>query len=93
MRLIKCYGKKLIVKELKKSYEFFINEAYTNKKSCSYGLIRDKTILADNIASIASVGYGLGALVIGVEHKWISYQKAYDRANRTLDTFINNVER
>ncbi len=93
MRLIKCYGEKLILKELKKSYEFFINEANTNKKSCSYGLIRDKTILADNISSIASVGYGLGALVIGVEHKWISYQKAYDRANRTLDTFINNVER
>ena len=92
MRLIKCYGKKLILRELKKSYEFFINEANTNKKSLGYGLIRDKTILANNIASIASVGYGLGSLIIGVEHKWISYKKAYDRANRTLDTFIYNVE-
>ena len=92
MRLIKCYGKKLILKELKRSYNFFIKETNTNKKSLGYGLIRDKTILANDIASIASVGYGLGALIIGVEHKWISYKKAYDRANRTLDTFINYVE-
>ena len=55
-------------------------------------MIRDKTKLANNIASIASVGYGLAALIIGVEHKWINYKKAYDRANRTLDTFINNIE-
>ena len=92
MRLMKCYGKKLIMKELKKSYNFFIKEINTNKKSNGYGLIRDKTIFANNIASIASVGYGLAALIIGVEHKWINYKNAYDRANRTLDTFINNVE-
>lgn len=92
MRFIKCYGKKLIMKELKKSYNFFIKEFNDNKNSTGYGLIRDKTLLADNIASIASVGYGLAALIIGVKHKWISYNNAYDRANRTLDTFINNVE-
>lgn len=91
LRLIKCYGKKLIMKELRKSYNFFIKEINNKKKSIGYGLIRDKTILADNIASIASVGYGLAALIIGVEHKWINYKKAYDRANRTLDTFINNI--
>ena len=91
LRLIKCYGKKLIMKELRKSYNFFIKEINNKKKSIGYGLIRDKTILADNIASIASVGYGLAALIIGVEYKWINYKKAYDRANRTLDTFINNI--
>ena len=92
MRLIKCYGKKLILKELKKSYNFFIKEANLNKNSKGYGLVRDKTLLANHIASIASVGYALGALVIGVEHKWLKYDKAYNRANRTLDTFINSVE-
>ena len=92
MRLFKCYGKKLIMKELKKSYNFFINEANTNKNSLGYGLIRDKTLIANNVASIASVGYGLAALVIGVEHKWITYNQAFDRVNRTLDTFINNIE-
>lgn len=50
MRIIKKYGKKLLYKELRKSYNFFIKEANTNKKSKGYGLIRDKTILADNIA-------------------------------------------
>lgn len=92
MRIIKKYGKDILYKELKKSYNFFIKEANTDKKSKGYGLIKDKTFLADNIASIASVGYGLAALVIGVEHNWIKYKKAYDRVNRTLETFINNVE-
>ena len=53
MRIIKKYGKKLLYKELRKSYNFFIKEANTNKKSKGYGLIKDKTILADNRASIA----------------------------------------
>ena len=92
MRIIKSCGEKLIIKELKRSYNFFIKEANLSKNSKGYGLVRDKTILADNIASIASVGYALGALVIGVEHKWLKYDKAYNRANKTLDTFINNVE-
>ena len=92
MRLIKCYGNKLIMKELKKSYNFFIKEANLDQKSKGYGLIRDKTILAKDVASIASVGYGLAALVIGVRHNWIKYKNAYYRANKTLDTFINNVE-
>ena len=44
------------------------------------------------IASIACVGFGLAALIIGVENKWISYEKAFNKAVKTLDTFINNVE-
>lgn len=92
MRIFKCYGKKLIMKELKKSYNFFIKETNLNEASKGYGLTRDKTILADKIASIASVGYGFAALIIGIEHKWIKYKEAYYRANKTLDTFINNVE-
>lgn len=92
MRLRKCYGKELLNKELKKSYNFFINECNNKKYSKGYGLIRDKTILANHIASTASVGYGLAALVIGVEHNWIKYEEAYERAYKTLDTFIKNVE-
>jgi len=92
MRIFKCYGRKLILKEMKKSFKFFIKEANNNKNSKGYGLIRDKTLLANNISSIASVGYGLAGLVIGVEHKWITYKQAYNRANKTLETFINNVE-
>lgn len=92
MRLNRLYGDKLLQKELRKCYNFFIKEVNLEKNSKGYGLIRDKTIIANNVASIASVGYGLAALVIGVEHKWINYNKAYKRANKTLDTFINNVD-
>lgn len=92
MKLFKCYGKKLILKELKKSYNFFIKEANTDINSKGYGLIRDKDKFAKNVSSIASVGYGLAAIIIGVEHKWISYEKAEERVSKTLDTFINNVE-
>jgi len=92
MRIIKKYGKELVLKELRKSYEFFIKQANTDENSEGYGLIRDKTILEKEVASIASVGYGLAALIIGVEHKWITRQKAFERANLTLETFLNNVE-
>lgn len=92
MRLIKKYGNKLLLKELKGSYNFFMKEVNLDINSKGYGLIRDKDMYADNIASIASVGYGLAALIIGVKRKWIKYEKAYERANKTLDTFLNNVE-
>lgn len=92
MNLNKLHSKKLLEKELKKSYNFFIKEVNTKKNSNGYGLVRDKTILSNHVASIASVGYGLGALIIGIEHKWLKYKEAYERANRTLDTFIKNVE-
>lgn len=92
MRILKRYGNDLLLKELRKSYNFFIKEANLDEKSNGYGLIRDKNKYADEVASIASVGYGLAALIIGVNRKWISYKKAYKRVNKTLDTFINNVE-
>lgn len=90
MRLFKKYGDKLLLKELKLSYYFFVKEV--NLKSKGYGLIRDKDLYADEIASIASVGYGLAALIIGVSRNWINYKEAYKRAGKTLDTFLNNVE-
>lgn len=92
MRLLKKYRNELLLKELKGCYKFFIKECNVDKNSKGYGLIKDKDMYADNVASIASVGYGLAALVIGVERRWISYKKAYKRANKTLDTFLNNVE-
>ncbi len=87
-----CYGEELVIKELRKCYNYFIKEANLNKNSKGYGLVRDKTNIAKNVASIATVGYGLAALIVGVEHNWISNKKAYERANKTLDTVIKNVE-
>ncbi len=92
MRIFKCKGEKLLKKELRGDFKFFMKEANIRKNSKGYGLIRDKTKFAPEIASIASVGYGLAALVIGVERKWIKFENAYDRANRTLNTFLNHIE-
>ncbi len=92
MRIIKGKGETILKKELKGDYNFFMKEVNTNPKSKGYGLIRDKSKLAPEVASIASVGYGLAALVIGAERKWISFSKAYNRANGTLHTFLNNME-
>lgn len=92
MRIRKEKGETILKKELKGSFDFFIKEANINPQSTGYGLIRDKTELASEIASIASVGYGLAALVIGVERKWIRFSDAYNRANGTLSTFLNHME-
>lgn len=83
---------KILMKELKKSFFFFMKEANWNKASIGYGLIKDKDKYADEIASIASCGYGLAALIIGVEHKWISFQEGYEKAEGMLSTFLNVVE-
>ena len=91
-RVITCRGEKLLKKELRGDFNFFWKEVNNNKTSKGYGLIRDKTNLSPEVASIASVGYGLAALVIGVERKWIHFSEAYERAKGTLDTFLNNVE-
>lgn len=85
-------GHEILYKELNGAFNFFIKEANHNQNSKGYGLIRDKSKLVPEVASIATVGYGLAALAIGVEHKWISYKYAFDRANKTLDTFIKNME-
>ena len=85
-------GIDILKKELQGDYNFFTKEANNNKKSKGYGLIRDKSAFAPEIASIASVGYGLAALAIGVERNWINYEKANERVEGTLDTFLNSLE-
>ncbi len=88
----KCTKEKILQKELKGCFQFFNKEINLDKQTKGYGLIRDKSPYHKEIASIASVGYGLAALIIGVEHGWLSYEKAYDRANKTLDTFLQKIE-
>ncbi len=75
-------------KELKGSYNFFIDLSNYKKDSPGYGLSQDKFSDA-NLCSIASVGYKLSALVIGVENDWLDYDKAKIEALRTLKTIAN----
>jgi hypothetical protein len=74
--------------EMKGSFDFFWEQANTDVNSPGYGLIRDRYPGAQSIASIASVGFGLTAYIIGVEKGYISRQEGYDRANGTMDTLL-----
>jgi hypothetical protein len=74
--------------EMRGSFDFFWEQANTDANSAGYGLIRDRYPGSPGIASIASVGFGLTAYVIGVEKGYITHDEGYDRANGTLNTLL-----
>lgn len=77
--------------ETRGCFDFFWNEVSLSNET--YGLIRDNTREEQkNMASIASVGFGLSAIVIGVERKYITYEEGYDRVLGTLKTLYHNLE-
>jgi len=61
------------------SFQFFWKEAHPVS-----GLVRDKT--GKDFCSVASLGFGLAALPIGVERGYVSRQAAQDRALKALRT-------
>ncbi len=74
--------------ELRKSFDFFWEQANSIPGSTGYGLIRDRYPGSPECASIASTGFGLSAIVIGTEKKWITYEQAVQRVEGTLDTLL-----
>jgi hypothetical protein len=67
------------------AFQFFWNEA-----NPSNGLIKDRSRAnggGNAPCSIASVGFGLTAICIGIDHGWITRQAARDRVRTTLRTF------
>lgn len=78
--------------ESKACFDFFWQEANAREGSDGYGLIRDRAPNNPNVASIASVGFGLSAIVIGAERRWVSKQEAYNRALGTIDTLLNRAQ-
>lgn len=76
-----------ILYEMRACFDFFWNEAQTDKSSPAYGLIADRYPNGGNMASIASVGFGLPAIVIGVERGWITRSEGSERVLGTLNTF------
>jgi hypothetical protein len=74
--------------EMRGSFDFFWEQANTDVTSPGYGLIRDRYPGSEGIASMASVGFGLTAYIVGVEKGYITKQEGYDRANGTMDTLL-----
>ncbi len=82
----------ILMLESKRSFDFFWQAANTDLLSKGYGLIRDRAPSSPEVASIASVGFGLTAIVIGIERGWITYNDGLERVRGTLNTLLNNLE-
>ena len=72
------------------SFDFFWKEAQTDETyPNAYGLIPDRAGLTKNSpASIASVGFGLAAYVVGVEEGYVTKEEAHERILGTLKTVL-----
>jgi hypothetical protein len=57
----------------------------------SNGLVPDRST-AGSACSIASVGFGLTAIGIGIDHGWISRTQGVTRVMATLNTFLNGPQ-
>lgn len=68
------------------AFLFFWNEA-----NAANGLIKDRST-GGSPASIASVGFGLTAICIGIDHGWISRADGRQRVLTTLQTFWNGPQ-
>ena len=69
------------------AFNFFWNEA-----NPANGLIRDRYAPGSTFSSIASVGFGLSAIGIGVDHGWITRAQGRTRVSTTLRTFYNGPQ-
>ncbi len=76
----------IIAAEMRAAFDFFWEQANTDPASPGYGLIRDRYPGSPGIASIAAVGFGLTALIVGVERGYITHAQGYERALGTLHT-------
>ncbi|MCS6994505.1 MAG: hypothetical protein NZP74_11815 [Anaerolineales bacterium] len=75
--------------EMRGAFDFFWEQVNRNLASPGYGLIRDRYPGSPGISSIAAVGFALSAYPIGVEKGYVTYEQAYERADKTLDTLLN----
>jgi len=69
------------------AFRFFWNEA-----NPANGLIRDRNAPGSTFSSIASVGFGLSGIPIGIDHGWITREQGAARVHRTLLTFYNGPQ-
>ncbi len=74
--------------EMRGSFDFFWEQANTDAGSPGYGLVRDRYPGSPGIASIASVGFGLTAYVIGAEKGYVARDEACARVDGTLATLL-----
>ncbi len=83
----------VVLDELELGFNFFWELANDHLDSPGYGLIPDRfntfTGAPGNVASIASVGFGLSAIPMGIEAGFITREQGLERAYHTLVTLSN----
>ena len=82
---------KYMLAEEEASFNFFWEQQRTNTALGGCGLIPDR-YPNNGLASIASVGYGLAAFIVGVENNWITFEEGRDRAILTL-SHVKNLDK
>jgi hypothetical protein len=78
----------LLLEEQYRSFLFFWETSNSDPDSPGYGMARDRYPGAEGVASIASVGFALAGIPIGVENGWITYEEGRERALGTLETLL-----
>ena len=73
------------------SFDFFWDTQNINENLGGCGLIPDR-YPSNGLASIASVGFGLGAFVVGAYNNYVSFEEAKERSLLTL-THVRELER
>ena len=68
------------------AFDYFWNEA-----NPANGLVKDRST-PGSVCSIASTGFGLSAIAIGIDHGWITRETGRDRVLTTLATFRNGPQ-
>ncbi len=68
----------------RKTFDYFIQEA--GKET---GFVKDRST-KDSPSSIAATGFGLAAICIGVERKWITYEEGVSIVLKTLKSILSN---
>ncbi|MEG1705993.1 MAG: glucoamylase family protein, partial [Clostridia bacterium] len=76
-----------IDKEMKGSFNFFW-DCCSLSENGGYGIISDRWPTQSGIGSVASIGFGLTAYVIGVEQGYVSLVEAKERTSKTLDNLL-----
>jgi len=80
----------LLLEIQKTAYDFFKDFTNFETNSKAFGLTLDHSMNLEK-ASIASTGFMLSSLVIGVKHQYLTYEEAYDKAYHTLITLRDHV--
>ncbi|QWB96638.1 hypothetical protein KHQ89_02235 [Mycoplasmatota bacterium] len=80
--------KDILYNEAELSFKFFWETTNSDESSAGYGLSRDRYPGNPTIASVASVGFALTSIPVGVENGWITREEGMDRAQKTLENLL-----